>query len=115
MDDTYTHGHHESVLRSHRWRTAQNSASYLLPFLAPGMSLLDVGCGPGTITLDLAARVAHGYTVGIDREADVVADAQRLLDSRPISGVEFRTGTHTRSGSVTSHSTSSTPTSCSSI
>jgi ubiquinone/menaquinone biosynthesis C-methylase UbiE len=56
------------------------------------MSLLDVGCGPGTITLDLAARVADGCTVGIDREADVVADARRLLDSRPISGVEFRTG-----------------------
>ena len=30
MSDRYTHGHHESVLRSHRWRTAQNSAAYLL-------------------------------------------------------------------------------------
>ena len=34
--ETYTHGHHESVLRSHRWRTAENSAAYLLPHLAPG-------------------------------------------------------------------------------
>ncbi len=90
--DTYTHGHHESVLRSHRWRTAENSAGYLLPVLEPGMSLLDVGCGPGTITLDLAARVAPGSTVGVDREASVVAEAQRLLDSSPISSVEFRTG-----------------------
>ena len=32
----YTHGHHESVLRSHRWRTAENSAAYLLPHLRPG-------------------------------------------------------------------------------
>jgi ubiquinone/menaquinone biosynthesis C-methylase UbiE len=55
------------------------------------MRLLDVGCGPGTITLDLAARVAHGWTVGVDREAGVVAEAQRLLGSRPISGVEFKT------------------------
>ena len=91
MGDTYTHGHHESVLRSHRWRTAENSAGYLLPFLAPGIRLLDVGCGPGTITLDLAARVAHGQTVGVDRDAGVVAEAQRLLESRSISGVEFRT------------------------
>ncbi len=91
MGDTYTHGHHESVLRSHRWRTAENSAGYLLPLLGPGMSLLDVGCGPGTITLDLAARLAHGRTVGVDRDAGVVAEAQRLLDSSPISGVEFRT------------------------
>ena len=57
MPDAYTHGHHESVLRSHRWRTAENSAAYLLPALAPGVSVLDVGAGPGTITLDLAERV----------------------------------------------------------
>jgi ubiquinone/menaquinone biosynthesis C-methylase UbiE len=91
VSETYTHGHHESVLRSHRWRTAENSAAYLLPFLAPGMRLLDVGCGPGTITLDLAARVPHSSTVGVDRDAGVVAEAQRLLDARAISGVEFRT------------------------
>ena len=91
VGDTYTHGHHESVLRSHRWRTAENSAGYLLPFLAPGQRLLDVGCGPGTITLDLAGRVAPGYTVGVDREADVVAEARRRLGARPIADVEFRT------------------------
>src|SRR5665213_1114293 len=53
-DTVYTHGHDDSVLRSHRWRTAANSAAYLLPHLAPGLDLLDVGCGPGTITCDLA-------------------------------------------------------------
>ena len=91
MGDTYTHGHHEPVLRSHRWRTAENSAGYLLPLLAPGLRLLDVGCGPGTITLDLAARVAPGATVGVDREAAVIAEARTLLESRPIAPVEFRT------------------------
>ncbi|HWU21347.1 MAG TPA: methyltransferase domain-containing protein [Nocardioides sp.] len=55
---TYTHGHHESVLRSHRWRTAENSAAYLLPHLRPTDTLLDVGSGPGTITADLAGHVA---------------------------------------------------------
>ena len=54
MPERYTLGHHESVLRSHRWRTAENSAAYLLPHLRPGMDLLDVGSGPGTITIDLA-------------------------------------------------------------
>src|SRR5690348_13675636 len=47
--NVYVHGHHESVLRSHRWRTAANSAAYLLPHLTPGASVLDVGAGPGTI------------------------------------------------------------------
>ena len=75
MPDAYTHGHHESVLRSHRWRTAENSAAYLLPHLKPGMSILDVGSGPGTITADLAARVAPGRVMGTDASADVVAQA----------------------------------------
>jgi ubiquinone/menaquinone biosynthesis C-methylase UbiE len=76
--DTYTHGHHESVLRSHQWRTADNSAGYLLGRLRPGQRLLDVGCGPGTITVDLARLVAPGPVVGIDREAAIVAQAGRL-------------------------------------
>src|SRR2546423_9015240 len=73
--DVYTHGHHESVLRSHVWRTAENSAGYLLDSLRPGLNLLDVGCGPGTITVDLARRVAPGRTIGIDRSSEVVAQA----------------------------------------
>jgi ubiquinone/menaquinone biosynthesis C-methylase UbiE len=74
-DDTYTHGHHESVLRSHRWRTVDNSAGYLVPHLSPGLEVLDVGCGPGTITVDLARRVSPGSVVGIDRSPEVVEQA----------------------------------------
>jgi SAM-dependent methyltransferase len=71
---TYTHGHQESVLRSHKSRTAENSAAYLLPHLRPDMTLLDVGCGPATITADLAGLVAS--VKGIDPSASVIADAK---------------------------------------
>ncbi len=82
MRETYTHGHHESVLRSHTWRTAENSAGYLLAHLRPAMALLDVGCGPGTITLDLARRVAPGRVVGIDASETVITEAQARATER---------------------------------
>lgn len=89
--ESYTHGHHESVLRSQRWRTAENSAGFLLPHLKPGMSILDVGTGPGTITMGLAQLVAPGRVVGVDASAEVVAQAQAAAASAG-SAVEFRVG-----------------------
>lgn len=74
-DDVYTHGHHESVVRSQRWRTAENSAGHLLPKLRQGMAVLDIGCGPGTITVDLARVVPPGPVAGIDRNAEVIEGA----------------------------------------
>ena len=88
-EPAYTHGHHESVLRSHRWRTAANSAGYLLPHLRPGLALLDVGCGPGTITVDLATHVAPGATVGVDN-ATAALEAARTPDAP--AGVRFEIG-----------------------
>src|SRR5215471_12089582 len=90
--DTYLHGHHDSVLRSHRWRTAENSAGYLLPRLRPDARVLDVGCGPGTITADLAARVPDGEVIGIDAARDVLAQARQEAERRGQRNVRFGTG-----------------------
>jgi SAM-dependent methyltransferase len=90
--ETYTHGHHESVLRSHQWRTAQNSAAYLLPHLLPGLDLLDVGCGPGTLTLDLAAAVTPGRAVGLDAVSEPLDVARANAEARGDDTTEFVVG-----------------------
>jgi SAM-dependent methyltransferase len=90
--EAYTHGHHESVLRVHSWRTVENSAAYLAPHLQAGARVLDVGSGPGTITIDLARRVRPGVVIGIDASEDVVDRATGLAESELVDNVEFRAG-----------------------
>jgi SAM-dependent methyltransferase len=85
----YTHGHHESVLRSHRWRTAANSAGYLLAELHAGQAVLDVGCGPGTITADLAALVSPGTVTAVDASQDVLDQASEAAAARGVDNVRF--------------------------
>lgn len=92
MADAYAHGHHESVLRSHTWRTALNSAAHLIPHLVPGRSLLDVGCGPGTITMDFAARLAPGKVIGIDASADVIGQASVDGAALGLDNLSFEVG-----------------------
>jgi len=70
--------------RHHAGRTAESHAAFLLPHLRPGMSLLDLGCGPGSITVGLAAAVAPGEVTGID------------VNTQPIDGVAVVTGDVTK-------------------
>ncbi|MYQ46979.1 methyltransferase domain-containing protein [Streptomyces sp. SID4985] len=88
----YTHGHHESVLRSHTWRTAANSAGYLLSSLKPHMKVLDIGCGPGTITADLAALVPDGRVTGVDREPGILEQARTTAAERGLDNLDFAVG-----------------------
>jgi len=89
---TYTHGHDAPVLDAHRRRTAAGSAAYLLPHLRPGMALVDVGCGPGTITVDLAAAVAPGLVTGVDPASTAIEAARAEAAERGVENVRFVEG-----------------------
>ncbi|MEP7765029.1 methyltransferase domain-containing protein [Sanguibacter sp. 25GB23B1] len=87
--ESYTHGHHDSVLRSHRSRTAANSAAHLVPLLREGMSILDVGCGPGTVTVDLARIVGPGHVTGVDAATSILDSARELAAASGLDNVSF--------------------------
>lgn len=78
--NTYTQGYSEAVLKSHSSRTAETSAAFLLPHLRPDAKILDIGCGPGTITTSLAKYIPKGSIIGTDYSSEVVADAQKRLE-----------------------------------
>jgi ubiquinone/menaquinone biosynthesis C-methylase UbiE len=91
--EQYTHGYDPKYIGYLETRSAKRDAAFLLSHLRAGMSLLDCGCGPGTLTLDLAELVAPGQVVGIDIGRDQVTLAQEHARKRGVSNVSFREGT----------------------
>ena len=88
MKERYTHGHFATVVENHASRTAANSAAYLLPHLKKTDTLLDIGCGPGSITADLAGHVAS--VVGVDAASEAVSRAEKDAARRGVDNAQFR-------------------------
>mmetsp|Transcript_126475 Transcript_126475/g.300358 ORF Transcript_126475/g.300358 Transcript_126475/m.300358 type:complete len:267 (-) Transcript_126475:152-952(-) len=87
--DRYTHGHHSSVVAQHASRTVENCANFLIPHLQEDFALLDVGCGPGSITRGFAKYVKS--VTGVDNSESVIAQAQKALGETGSEGIEFQT------------------------
>ncbi len=87
--EQYVHGFDAQTLRRHAGRTAATHATFFLPFLRKGVSLLDCGSGPGTITVGLAQAIAPGEVVGIDMEPSVIDLARAHAVEHGVSNVRF--------------------------
>jgi SAM-dependent methyltransferase len=88
--ETYTVGYSDVALRYMMRRHAARDAALLLPWLKPGMTLLDCGCGPGTITVGLAKAVVPGRVVGIDLEESQFETAQQIARERGATNIEWK-------------------------
>ena len=78
------------VQASYAARQADSVADFLIPRLTPGMSLLDCGCGPGSVTLGLAEAVTPGQVVGIDLEPNMIERAEAFASENQVKNVEFK-------------------------
>ena len=88
----YSYGSHESAFRAHKWRTVANSAPYLIPYLKPGLKILDVGCGPGAITVDLANYAPGGHVTGLEYSGEILEHARAHAADSGATNVEFLQG-----------------------
>jgi len=90
VSEEYGPGSAEDVMSMMSTRTAHTHAAFLLPLLRPGMRVVDVGCGPGTITTGLAT--ADGHVLGVDREPDRIKRARATVLRTGNSTVDFAVG-----------------------
>jgi ubiquinone/menaquinone biosynthesis C-methylase UbiE len=88
----YTLGHGDHLVRAFSRRDSTREAQFFLPHLKPGMSLLDCGCGPGTITVGLAKIVAPGHVTGIDICSEQFELGRRLAAEHSLANVSFEQG-----------------------
>jgi SAM-dependent methyltransferase len=88
--EQYTMGYGPAATAIMAERTAQSHAAFFLPHLKPGMSLLDCGCGPGTITIGLAEVIAPGEVVGTEIEEAHVALAREHAAKQQVANVQFK-------------------------
>jgi 2-polyprenyl-3-methyl-5-hydroxy-6-metoxy-1,4-benzoquinol methylase len=81
--------------------------------LRDGLACLDVGCGGGDVTLELARRVApHGKAVGTDIDQTKLELARQEAQQQGVTNVEYHLSESGKSPVLLS-STSCTPGSCS--
>ena len=89
LRESYTPGYDEWTQEWMRERTAQSHAFFFVPYLSRGNTLLDCGCGPGSITLDLAHFLRDGQVIGIDIEPNQIEAARAEQAQQGLTNVSF--------------------------
>lgn len=83
--------HGTDALRDcYRQRRLDSEFPEIQPFLKTGQHVLDVGCGPGSITADVAQVVNPGHVVGVDSESRSVEEASANAKKQGMSNLEFQ-------------------------
>ena len=88
----HTTDHSSSVLQTHNWRTIMNSVPFIRPHIKPDMTILDIGCGPGSISVDFARHVPQGHVTGIEYTPEPLEQARHLAASEGITNITFQIG-----------------------
>ena len=92
-NDSPFYGYNVAVIQDqYVGRGAVGVVDFLLPHVKPGLSVLDAGCGPGTITQGLAEIAAPGKVIGCDLEPGMVARAAELAEGKGLDNLSFQVG-----------------------
>ena len=90
-NESYTPGHSENATSFMARRSFASHGGFFHPHLRPGLRVLDVGCGPGTITLGIATIVTPGTVTGVDFGTSQIEQAVQNAAGHGIGNVRFVT------------------------
>ncbi|MEM9009309.1 MAG: class I SAM-dependent methyltransferase [Cyanobacteria bacterium P01_F01_bin.86] len=90
--ETYTPGHTKNATNFMAKRTFESHGQFFLPYLSDGLDVLDLGCGPGTITLGLAESTPNGLVKAIDFGESQIEKARRNASDARTQNLEFHLG-----------------------
>ena len=90
--ERYTLGYDSSALAFVSRRTLESHGAFFIEYLRDGMQVLDVGCGPGSVTMGIAAHIGTGRVIGVDLSESQVRQAEQTAAEQGVSNAEFQTG-----------------------
>lgn len=90
--EIYTPGHTANAAAFMARRTWASHGQFFSPHLSKGQRVLDAGCGPGTITVDIASRIDPGTVWGIDFNETQIKKAEEHALFQRIGNAKFRVG-----------------------
>jgi|TARA_B100000519_G_scaffold71184_1_gene61181 ubiquinone/menaquinone biosynthesis C-methylase UbiE len=85
--DVYTHGHQAAAVNQHAKRTAEDCAAFARGVISSDSNILDVGCGPGSITVGLARWAAEGSVTAIDLGESILEAARNTVAESGVTNV----------------------------
>lgn len=91
----YAFGYSPAAVGLMEMRNAAMNAAFLLPELSEDMSILDIGCGPGSITVGLAEQVPQGNATGLDIEPGQIELARARAEEMGLKNCRFDVGSAT--------------------
>lgn len=93
----YKNGFQDSIADTHSWRTVENSSKFTLSVLQPDFKVLDVGSGPGTITVDFAKNYItgkDGFIIGIEPTQELIDRSNSYKEevAPELTNIQFQIG-----------------------
>lgn len=87
--ESYAFGHDAVKTQMLQERNLEKCGQFIIPYLKPGLKILDCGCGPGTITVGFCDYIKHGHVTGVDIADEQLENARKLANKLNLKNISF--------------------------